>query len=38
LRPGGDGELTVRYGDKTWTLKANAGQPIQINPELKLMQ
>jgi alpha-L-fucosidase 2 len=38
LRPGSDGELTVRYGNKTLTLKATAGQPIQINPELKLMQ
>jgi alpha-L-fucosidase 2 len=38
LRPGGDGELTIRYGDKHLTLKATAGRPIQINPELKVMQ
>lgn len=38
LRPGSDGELTIRYGDKNVTLTATAGRPIQVNPELKVLQ
>jgi alpha-L-fucosidase 2 len=38
LRPGTDGALTVRTGDKTGSLTATAGQTITLNSELRVMQ
>jgi alpha-L-fucosidase 2 len=38
LRPGADGALTVRTGDKTVSFTATAGQPITLNSELRVMQ